>query len=74
MYILLSNCSNTSNIRLYRFLWKYVKTHEISTDLIFHMMFFFTNIAILCFSPYEKMPQNKLCMKHNDYLSPFFPF
>ena len=31
--MLLSNCSNTDNIRLYRLLWRYGKIHEIGTEI-----------------------------------------
>ena len=31
--MLLLNCSNTDNIRFYRLLWRYVKIHEIGTEI-----------------------------------------
>ena len=54
--MLLSNCSNTDNIRLYRLLWRYVKIHGIGTEITipnFILSFTYPKIPVLkVFSPF----------------------
>ena len=55
--MVVQNCSNIDNIRLYRLTWKYIKIHEIGTQItIPNFIFIFTcpeTLDLYGFSPFS---------------------